>query len=136
MLKTLCLRLYQHSAVKFLAIGGGCALLQFFLLGLFIEALKFNATGASALAYLLSAGVNYILNYHFTFSSQQNHAATLPKFILVVAIGCSVNTAAFALFFVFLPWYLACQFLATAITTATNYLLHRFWIYAKDSPSP
>ena len=122
------------AILPFLLIGLFATGLQFLLLTLFIEAGAFNKVFASALAYALSAAANYLLNYYFTFNSQQQHRTTLPKFITTAIIGLLINTLTFGMMLGFLEHYLVAQIIATGLTFVINYLLHRYWIYRSDSP--
>ncbi|HEY6528568.1 MAG TPA: GtrA family protein [Cellvibrionaceae bacterium] len=114
---------------KFLIVGGVATLTQFAVLFLLVELHLCGEVVASSLGYGAGAMVNYLLNYYFTFSSSQNHLATLPKFVAVVAFGLSVNTLVFYSANAILPWYGLSQCVATGASLVANYLLHRFWIY-------
>lgn len=114
---------------KFLLVGGFATLTQFVVLFLLVELQVCTEVVASGLGYGAGAIVNYLLNYYVTFNSAQNHLATLPKFIAVVAFGLSVNTLVFYVANALLPWYGLSQCVATGASLVANYLLHRFWIY-------
>jgi putative flippase GtrA len=114
---------------KFLVVGGLATLSQFALLFLLVELQLCSEVVASAMGYGLGAVVSYLLNYYFTFNSQQNHLATVPKFVAVAVLGLSVNTLVFYLANAVLPWYGLSQCVATGASLVANYLLHRFWIY-------
>jgi len=129
--------------IKFVVIGGAATLLQFFLLGLFVELGWLRPTLASATSYACSSVFNYLANYHLTFTSKQNHSQTLPKFVVTALIGVALNTALFS-FFLFLldnylltgtnlltAAYLIAQLFATLLTLIVNYLMHKFWIYRR-----
>jgi putative flippase GtrA len=127
--------------IKFAVIGGAATLLQFFLLGLFVELGGLIPVVASAVSYALSAIANYLANYHLTFASHASHSQTLPKFIVTAALGLALSTSLFAAFLYVLEnylltgtqlletAYLIAQLFATLITLAVNFLMHKFWIY-------
>lgn len=129
--------------IKFAIIGGAATLLQFFLLGLFVEAFEWAPVTASAVSYAVSAIFNYLANYYLTFASASSHKQTLPKFILVVALGLALNTSLFAMFLYVLEnhllrntnlletAYLIAQLFATLITLVVNFLAHKLWIYRR-----
>ena len=119
----------RNPAIKFAGVGGLCALLQMIALTLLVENGLMDKVRASAFTYVLGAVINYLLNYYLTFASTQKHSETLPKFILVVAIGTGVNTAVFAVADKLLPWYLLSQVIATGTSTVVNFILHKLWIY-------
>jgi putative flippase GtrA len=122
---------FASSLGKFLLVGGLATAAQFATLFVLVEFGLCSELTASVLGYGVGAVVNYLLNYYVTFNSKQNHLATLPKFIAVVAFGLSVNTAVFYLANLVLPWYGLSQCVATGASLVANYLLHRFWIYRK-----
>ncbi|HEY7772482.1 MAG TPA: GtrA family protein [Marinagarivorans sp.] len=116
--------------MAFLCVGGSATLVQLVLLAVFIEFVGLAKVLASATAYLLSAGYNYMLNYYVTFGSRESHWVTLPKFVLVVAVGVLINTSVFAACLPYLP-YLIAQVIAIGAALVANYLLHKFWIYRR-----
>ncbi len=129
--------------VKFVFIGGAATLLQFFLLGLFVEFGGLIPVVASAISYVSSATFNYAANYYLTFASQTSHRQTLPKFIVTICIGLAFSTSVFAIFLHFLEKhilhnshllqsaYLIAQLFATLLTLILNFVMHKFWIYKK-----
>lgn len=129
--------------IKFALIGGAATLLQFFLLGIFVEFLGMVPTLASATSYCGSAVFNYLANYYLTFNSNRSHTKTLPKFIVTVAIGMALSTALFSVFnyaltnfllkdtILFNRAYLIAQLFATLLTLVVNFLMHKFWIYRR-----
>lgn len=129
--------------IKFAVIGGAATLLQFFLLGLFVEIFNFAPVTASAASYAASAIFNYLANYYLTFASTTSHKQTLPKFIATAALGLALSTSLFAAFLYVLEnyvlpdtkllnmAYLIAQLFATLITLVVNFLMHKFWIYRR-----
>jgi putative flippase GtrA len=129
--------------IKFAVIGGAATLLQFLLLGIFVELMGMAPILASASSYACSSVFNYLANYYFTFTSKQSHSQTLPKFIVTVAIGLGLNTALFSFFLFSLnnylligtnllaAAYLIAQLFATLLTLIVNYLMHKLWIYRR-----
>ncbi len=130
--------------VKFAFIGGAATLLQFFLLGLFVELGGLIPVVASAASYAISAIFNYLANYHLTFASTSSHKQTLPKFIATAALGLALSTLLFATFLYILEShllvgtkllntaYLIAQLFATLITLVVNFLMHKLWIYRRQ----
>lgn len=121
-------RIMTRELIIFLAVGGSTTLLQFTLLAIMIEILALPKTLSSAFSYLLSAVYNYLLNYRFTFESNKSHKDTLPKFIMVVIAGVSINTICFASLLLFTPYFIA-QIGAVLLTFIANFIFHKFWIY-------
>ena len=129
--------------IKFVFIGGAATLLQFFLLGLFVEIFDLGPVIASAVSYSVSAIFNYLANYYLTFASTTTHKQTLPKFIVTVTLGLALSTSLFVMFLYILEShllvgtklletaYLIAQLFATLITLVVNFLMHKFWIYRR-----
>lgn len=129
--------------IKFVLIGGAATLLQFFLLGLFVELGGLIPVVASAVSYAVSAIFNYLANYYLTFASNTSHKQTLPKFIVTVILGLALSTSLFAIFLyvlenhlllgtkLFETAYLIAQLFATLATLVANFLMHKLWIYKK-----
>jgi putative flippase GtrA len=129
--------------IKFVLIGGAATLLQFFLLGLFVEVFGLAPVIASAVSYAVSAIFNYLANYYLTFASTTSHKQTLPKFIVTAVLGLALSTSLFAMFLYSLEThlllgtkllataYLIAQLFATLITLVINFLMHKFWIYRR-----
>lgn len=122
----------------FLGIGGISTLIQFLLLILFVEYQLLPEVIASGAGYFLAAFFSYWANYRFTFNSQQSHWKAAPKFAATAALGLSINTLVFALFFYIfnqlwrpplLEPYVVAQAIATGITVVVNFAMHTFWIY-------
>lgn len=122
-------KLIQNHFIRFLFVGGTATLIQFVLLVAFVELFKMPTVYASAVSYALSAVCNYLLNYHFTFASNQQHSETAPKFILAVLLGLCVNTATFYLLQALLPHYILAQIGATLTALVVNFLVQKYWIF-------
>lgn len=129
-------RLLPSKLLRFVTVGGTATGVQYVLLIFLVEVVQCPKVAASASAYLLAALVNYLLNYYLTFRSKQQHWVTLPKFVLVVALGVTINTSVFSALVGHLP-YLIAQVVATVATLISNFLLHKHWIYrerAREHP--
>ncbi|WP_054112472.1 GtrA family protein [Marinagarivorans algicola] len=120
----------SREIIVFLTVGGSSTAVQLVLLTAMIELFALPKVTASACSYLLSAIYNYLMNYHLTFNSNKGHKETLPKFIIVVIIGITINTLSFSGFLIFTP-YLMAQIGAVFITLMANFTLHKFWIYKR-----
>lgn len=118
-----------NHLIRFILVGGSATLLQFILLFLLVEFVHLHAVLASALSFAMSAVFNYLMNYHFTFSSSKPHAETAGKFIVVAGLGLLINSGSFAALLPLTNHYLIAQIGATLITLCINFLLHKIWIY-------
>lgn len=131
-LETLRHFLWQSAFIRFAGVGTVATSLQFVVLTAGVEWLAMVPVVASCLGYALSSICNYLLNYYFTFSGTMPHRQTMPKFILAVFIGLSVNALIFHAAMQVLPLYLLAQAMAVAGAMMTNFLLHKHWIYRRN----
>lgn len=96
-----------------------------------VELLHINTTIATSAGFIIGAVINYILNYHITFKSQQAHRETLFKFMIIAAIGGVFNS--FIMYLgasVFLYPYFLVQLVATAIVLLWNFTINKIWVFA------
>jgi putative flippase GtrA len=115
---------------RFLLVGGFCTLLQFVLLTVLVERFGWSATPASTIGYLVSATVNYLLNYYFTFESTARHARSLPRFWLVTGCGLVLNGAVtYLATTVYGAHYLVAQAAATCVTLLWNFSANLRWTF-------
>ena len=88
--------------------------------------------GSSAGA-LVGAGINYILNYTFTFKSNSNHRETLWKFFLIAAVGFTLNGIFMGIFTgMFQIYYLIAQLFTTGLVLVWNFLANHFWTFREQ----
>jgi putative flippase GtrA len=125
----------QMSAVakkfgRFLLVGGLCTGLQYLLLILLVEELAMPAAVSSTIGYAVSSGVNYYLNYSFTFNSAASHRSSLPRFLLICACGLLLNGAVtYVGTSVYGFHYLVAQAVATVVTLLWNFLANLRWTF-------
>ncbi len=94
-------RIYLNSNfVRFLISGGISAAVYLGILEILVGA-SVDVAWASALAYVFSAIVNYLMHYYYSFSVRSEHRETIAKFVVVLAIGAIFSS--FSLF-VFVNW--------------------------------
>ncbi|MDR1448373.1 MAG: GtrA family protein [Candidatus Ancillula sp.] len=79
----------MQKVIKFMFVGGINTVLDFLLFNFFAHVLELSIFGLQSviLAQILSASVvvpiSYILNRHFTFSSDKSHKETFVHYILI-----------------------------------------------------
>ena len=120
----------NHSATRYLVIGGASFLIDFGLLAIFFQGFGWPLWLATGAAFLMSFVFNYLLQRAFSFSSQATHAIALVKYLSLLAI----NTAAT----IGIVWLIdstswgwgAGKIVATVITTGWNYFVYRYWVFA------
>ncbi len=116
--------------MKFLSVGAIATIIQYVIFIALVELGKVEAVTASALGYGLSSIFNYLLNYHFTFSSNAKHHIAAVKFAIVVIIGLTLNSLImYVLVNGFDCHYLLAQIISTGIVLIFNFIIHKYWTY-------
>jgi len=122
----------ENRFVRFLIVGGIATLIQYVTLIWSVERWHWNAVLASSLGYFLSTIANYLLNYYFTFRSDNRHRVAATRFAIVAAAGLTLN----ALLMEFLAQrlhfpYILAQILATIGTLIWNYWANSKWSFGR-----
>ena len=85
---------------------------------------------ASALAFLVAVGSNFMLNRWWTFRSTGPVHLEFGKFLTVSLAGLCLNTLAFSLFRAHLGFpVLLSQLLAIGCVLPFNFLVNKFWSF-------
>jgi putative flippase GtrA len=86
-------------------------------------------TAASSIGFVLSAGANYLLNYHFTFQSNRPHGPAAMKFGLLAGTGLLINAAIMRLMTGAGVHYLVAQVCATGVVLLWNFIGNTLWTF-------
>lgn len=122
----------RRELLRFLLVGGFCTLLQYVVLVAGVELLAVDATVASTVGFLASAGTNYLLNRRFTWQSDVAHGVALGRFALVLAVGVALNALGMRLLHGYLGWhYVPSQVATTMVTLTWNFAGHRHFTFAR-----
>jgi putative flippase GtrA len=101
---------------------------HFAILFVFVKTLSWNPLLGSTVGFIAGAAINYLLNYHITFKSNNRHAVSFPKFFFIAIAGLGLNTTimyvAIQSFF-----YLISQVIATTTVLFWNFICNRFWTF-------
>ena len=120
---------------KFIGVGALATGIHYAILIALVEQGHTDAVTASTIGYAISGVVNYLLNYYFTFSSQEKHSLAALKFTLVAGTGLALNSLIMYLAIVLAGiYYLLGQVMATIIVLFWNYLANRYWTYKSRHP--
>jgi putative flippase GtrA len=115
---------------KFVLVGGLATATQYAVLVAMVRLLGANPVFASSCGYVISALLNYYLNYRLTFRSVQSHRRALPRFGAIAVVGLLINST--------IVWalsehgplpYLAAQIVATAVVLLWNFGANRKWTF-------
>ena len=123
--------------LRFVLVGLSATLASYAVLIVLVEMIGQDAVVASAIAYIVGGAVNYLLNYHYTFSSQQSHRIAASRFLIVLIIGLALNVLIMKAAITLLGLhYLLAQLLAICFVMGWSFLANKFWSFAPQVSSP
>jgi putative flippase GtrA len=126
--------IWENKLLRFVIVGGIATLIQYVTLIGSVERWHWNAVFASSLGYLLGAIGNYLLNYYFTFRSDNRHRVAATRFAIVAAAGLTLNALLMELLAQRLHFpYVLAQILATVGTLIWNYWANSKWSFGRRS---
>jgi putative flippase GtrA len=121
----------KNQFLRFALVGTAATITTYAILIIGVEGLHINAVTASVTGYLLGIGVNYFLNYRYTFGSDQHHHVVIPKFLAVMMVGMFINAA---VMYTGTNWlgfhYMLAQLAAVVIVLMLSFTANRFWAFA------
>jgi putative flippase GtrA len=115
--------------VRYLAVGGISTAIQYVLLILLVRAFGMAPTPASTIGFALSAIVNYLLNYSFTFQSDRPHGPAAAKFAVLAGSGLVINAIIMHLLVTAGGRYLIAQVCATAVVLFWGFVGNTIWTF-------
>ena len=125
----------RGELVRFLIVGGGCALLYFVLMWFSRANLGLEPFTATICAYGVSFCVAYTLQYKWTFHSDIAHKVTLPRYAAVQATSALLTasiTQAASHFYPHSPsWLLAG--ISTIVASGLSFVLSSQWVFGTSS---
>ena len=115
--------------VRYLAVGGIATVIQYILLIFLVRAFRMAPTLASTIGFALSAIVNYLLNYSFTFQSDRPHGPAAAKFAVLAASGLVINAVIMHLLVNAGVRYLLAQICTTAVVLFWGFIGNTIWTF-------
>jgi putative flippase GtrA len=120
--------------ISFAGVGVVATGLQYGVLIVAVEWFHMNAVLGSCSGFVISAALNYWLNYHFTFGSQKPHAVAGSRFFIVAAVGLALNAGVMAALVGLFKWpYVLAQLITTALVVLWTFCGNRAWSFAADA---
>jgi putative flippase GtrA len=114
----------------FAGVGAVGTVAHYTVLIALVQLAKLNAIHASSIGFLVGAGINYTLNYYYTFRSSKRHHQALIMFLTVAGVGLVLNGAILHAFTHGLgAHYLVGQVFATAFVLVWNFFGNRLWTF-------
>jgi putative flippase GtrA len=116
--------------VRYGFAGAASAVTHLGILTVLVELAGFRPVMSSALGFTASIGVSYLLQRSWVFASAVPNHVALPRFLLVTAVGFTLN--------VVIMWggtealqlnYLLVQLVALVAIPLSNYTLNSIWTF-------
>jgi len=121
----------KQEFIKFSLVGLAATITTYAVLVVLVEGAGLDAVVSSVIGYVAGAGVNYALNYRYTFKSEQRHRVAVPRFAVVIGIGMVLNAVIMALTVNALGiHYLLAQLIAVAFVLMWSFTLNRMWSFS------
>jgi putative flippase GtrA len=115
--------------IRYLAVGGIATAIQYVLLVFLVRAFGMAPTPASTIGFALSAVVNYLLNYSFTFRSDRPHGPAAAKFAVLAGSGLLINAIIMHVMVTGGVRYLIAQVCATAVVLFWGFIGNTIWTF-------
>lgn len=125
-------RMHLTRFVRYFVVGGIATAIQYAILILLVRGLGMAATPASSIGFVLSAGVNYLLNYSFTFQSNRPHGPAAAKFGVLAGMGLLINAAIMRLMTGAGMQYLIAQIFATGVVLLFGFISNTIWTFGAE----
>lgn len=121
----------KNQFLRFALAGTTATVTTYAVLIVGVEGLHINAVTASVAGYVLGIVVNYILNYRYTFGSDQHHHVVIPKFLAVMVVGMFINAGVMYAGINGLGFhYMLAQLVAVAVVLMLSFTANRLWAFA------
>lgn len=130
-------RVLDHSATRYLVVGGSALLLDLGLLTLFYRGFGAPLWLATACGFWGSFAFNFTLQRRFAFGGQTPTGRALLRYCMLLAVNSLVNIV-FVEAFERMGWgFAAGKIVVTVAQTFWNYLAYRHWVFAAPrDPAP
>ena len=117
--------------VMFAGVGAIGTAGHYLVLVLLVELFAVAPVIASTAAFVVGAIINYILNYHYTFSSDKPHLQAMSKFFTIAFVGMIFNGLVMDYGTTELEInYLLAQILATILVLQWNFFANKLWTFS------
>lgn len=137
MLTSLILKIFPSmerfwEVFRFLAVGGGCFLLEYVLLYTLTEYVGFEPLVSAPIAFTISLIVNYILCVYVVFHAEHQSTTQAVLFIVTSIMGLGINQLVmWGCIDLLGIWYMFSKVVASAIVMIWNYFTKRFILHGK-----
>jgi putative flippase GtrA len=115
--------------LRYIVVGGIATAIQYAILILLVRGVGMAPTPASSIGFVLSAGVNYLLNYRFTFQSNRPHGPAAAKFAVLAGTGLLINGVIMRVMTGAGAQYLIAQLCATGVVLFFGFISNTIWTF-------
>jgi putative flippase GtrA len=122
--------LMDHSAVRYVIIGVLSAAADFGLLYALHGWLRVPVSVASFISVAIAFVFNFALNRVWSFRSRAPVAGQLTRYVVLGCVNWVLTAILVTLFTRLGLYYLVAKAVALVLTTLSNYLLYRMWVFA------
>ena len=135
-----CYCLLHHKRIgillRYLLIGGSCALGDMFLLYTFVEFFHIWYLYASIISWIIMSILSFLGQKHFTFkNTSKKYQTQFPIFILVAIAGLGLNSLClFFLVSIVKIWYIFANIITKFIVLIWNFLAHKYITFKTKKP--
>lgn len=117
--------------VTYAAVGLIGTIAHYIILISLVELLDIPPVIATTSGFITGALINYVLNYKYTFRSQNKHLDTFSKFITTAILGGTINSMIMYIgTLITMANYIVVQILATGIVLLLNFFINKHWTFA------
>lgn len=127
-------RAWSHSAVRYLAVGGFCFVVDVGLLWLAHDGLGVPLVVATPVAFLASFAVTYTMQRVVAFASDSKVVPSVARYTALVIFNTLATTGIVWLVDQVGWGWLAGKVLAVVATTVWNYFVYRYWVFVTPQP--
>lgn len=123
-------RVWSHSAVRYLVVGGFCFLVDVMLLWIAHELLGVPLPIATPVAFLASFAVTYTMQRIVAFASDSKVVPSVARYTALVVFNTLATTGiVWAVDAMAGGWFIG-KVIAVVATTVWNYFAYRYWVFA------
>lgn len=127
-------RLWSHSAVRYLVVGGFCFVVDVALLWLAHEIFGLPLAIATPLSFLASFAVTYTLQRIIAFDSDAKVVPSVARYTALVVFNTVATTGIVWVVDQLGGGWLIGKVVAVVATTVWNFFAYRHWVFAARRP--
>lgn len=120
--------------IRYLVTGGVCFIVDFGLLALCSQLLRWPLWVATGFAFLVSFFFTYFAQRIFSFSANNPHGRALVRYGVLVGVNTLATIAIVsAIATLGDGWWAIGKIASTVATTIWNFFVYRYWVFARTN---